>query len=216
MGRGKDTQRRIRADRTPPGDRPPRPGVRLVDGGVERGRVVPVPRPLKCVPQVPPHYRLRTYITRFTSQLVCSCLQAVSLLPADTAARALLEMRDADAPFLNLMHPEPVPWPTLATPLAETLGLQTVPFPEWVALLAQSGRGHSAEDEVALARENPALKLLDYFVQGTTIEGTPFLGMCAMDMSEALRVSAALRDVQPIDKEDVLRWVAYWQRCGFL
>lgn len=141
---------------------------------------------------------------------------AVSLLPADTAARALLEMRDADAPFLNLMHPEPVPWPTLATPLAETFGFQTVPFPEWVALLAQSGRGHSAEDEVVLARKNPALKLLDYFVQGTTIEGTPFLGMCAMDMSEALRVSAALRDVQPIDKEDVLRWVAYWQRCGFL
>lgn len=140
----------------------------------------------------------------------------MSLLPADTAARALLEMRDADAPFLNLMHPEPVPWPMLAAPLAETLGLQTVPFPEWVALLAQSGRGHSAEDEVELARVNPALKLLQYFVQGTTVEGTPFLGLHVTDVPEALRVSAALRDVQPIDKEDVLRWVAYWQRCGFL
>ena len=82
------------------------------------------------------------------------------MLPADEAARALLEMRNAAAPFLHLVHPRPTAWHTLMAPVAEIYGLQSVPFAQWVALLEQSGRGLGEREEgdtlEDALRRNPA------------------------------------------------------------
>lgn len=139
------------------------------------------------------------------------------MLPAHVAAQALLEMRDAESPFLHMVHPRPTAWSIIMEPIAREFDLQYVPFDEWVSLLEKSGRGLNAETEVAMLRENPALKLLQFFVQCQLPEFTHTAGgLSGLDTSQAQRVSPTLRNTQPLSGEHARRWTAYWQRHGYL
>lgn len=139
------------------------------------------------------------------------------MLPANDAAKALLEMRNADARFLHLVHPRPTPWSTIMEPVAKEFGLPSVPFDEWVSLLTKSGEGLDADHEVQLLQRNPALKLLQFFTQcsstGHTQRG---IGVEGLDMSKALAASATLRSLLPVSGEHTQRWISYWKRHGFL
>lgn len=139
------------------------------------------------------------------------------MLPADEAARALLEMRDGDVPFLHMVHPHPTAWSIITEPIVQAFDLQQVPFDEWVSLLEKSGRGLNAETEVAVLRENPALKLLQFFTQcKQTAYTQTAIGLHGLDTSQAHRTSPTLRNMQPLTGEHAQRWVAYWKRHGHL
>ena len=139
------------------------------------------------------------------------------MLPAGDGARALLEVRNADAPFLHLVHPRPTPWSTLLEPVAQEYSLQFVPFADWVTLLERSGQGLDADAEVEAMRRNPALKLLQFFKLSLTTEHTSnAVGVCGLDTSHARRASPTLRDMSPLTGEDTRRWLAYWRRHGHL
>ena len=142
------------------------------------------------------------------------------MLPADVAARALLEMRDAESSFLHMVHPRPTGWSIIMEPIAREFDLQWVPFDEWVSLLEKSGRrgsnGVNPETELAGLRENPALKLLQFFVQCRSTDYTRNgVGLHGLDTSVAQSVSPTLRDMEALDGEHARRWTAYWKRHGF-
>lgn len=149
----------------------------------------------------------------------------ISMLPADIAARALLEvLRAPDAPpFAHLVHPRPTPWRMLLAPVAEEHSLQWVPFAQWLALLEASGAAlessgstPGARDEEML-RANPALKLLHFF-QTTHATGhtRSAIGTRGLDCAVAQQGSPTLRALPPLDGEHTRRWLAYWRRHGYL
>ncbi|GJE91046.1 acetyl-CoA synthetase-like protein [Phanerochaete sordida] len=147
----------------------------------------------------------------------------ISMLPADDAARALLEiLRSTDpAPFLHLVHPRATAWATLLAPVAEEYSLQFVPFAQWVALLEASGRAldgtSDGRDTEEVLRANPALKLLQFFKTVHTNDHTASaLGVRGLETVSAQRASAALRTLPALDGAHTRRWLAYWRRHGFL
>ena len=139
------------------------------------------------------------------------------MLPADATARALVEMRNSEIPFLHLAHPHPVAWSIILDPIARELGLARMTFDAWLCALEKSGEGLSAEDEVQATRENPALKLLSFFAQGTGDRGsTGAFGIQALDVTNARKASRTLNDLPPLAEGDVMNWLSYWRRIGFL
>ena len=132
-------------------------------------------------------------------------------------ARAIVEMRSTPMPYLHLAHPHPVAWSVILGPIARELKLPRVPFDEWLSALEKSGEGLSAEDEVQMTLDNPGLKLLSFFAQGTGKSGsTGAFGIQALDVSNARKASRTLDELPPLTDDVPLKWLAYWRRTGFL
>lgn len=126
-------------------------------------------------------------------------------------------MRGATTSYLHLSHPRPVAWSVILDATARELNLPRVSFGEWFSALEKSGEGLSAENEVEMVRENPALKLLSFFAQGTGKRGSAgAFGIQALDNSKALAASRTLNELPPLTGEDVLSWLSYWRRTAFL
>ena len=104
--------------------------------------------------------------------------------------------------------------------MAKDLGFPLKPYPEWLALLAESGRGLDADSEVAAMRQNPALKILDFFqeVARSPTSNPEAMGIPPLDVSKAQKVAPSLgpQKLPQLCGEDVSTWVAYWRKSGFL
>ena len=137
----------------------------------------------------------------------------------DTAAQAVFDMRNADVGYLHLAHPRPVPWSAVVEPIAKLLGIPMVSYDEWLAKLVKSGEGLTAEREVEVMRQNPALKLMDLFRHGEPGNDNPeAMNVAALDVSEAQRVAPALspENLPQLGSEDASRWIVYWKKIRFL
>ena len=143
--------------------------------------------------------------------------QAIPLIPLDAAARAIVELRNADASYLHLAHPVSTPLSSILEPISRELDLPIIPFDEWLSSLEQSGEGLDASAEVEVARNNPALKLLDFFAKQAGRSGKDgVFGMKTLGVTEARRISRTLDELPAVTQEDVLGWVKYWRSIGFL
>ncbi|KAH8078749.1 acetyl-CoA synthetase-like protein [Cristinia sonorae] len=140
----------------------------------------------------------------------------VSWIPADTAADHLVTFALTSAPSesnhttLHLTHPYPTSLRTLLAPLSNTLSLPLIPFAEWVARLEASKPGEG--------RENPALALLPFYQNAAREEkreAFEAFGVVRMDTSRA-RGLIGQAETKRLGEEDVLSWVEYWRRIGFI
>ena len=140
----------------------------------------------------------------------------------DGAAKALVEMRNSDIPNLHLGHPRPVPWLSVMEDAARMLQIATVPYDQWFALLKSSGEGLNANSEVEMMRQNPALKILDFFAggreTGENVTAFEALGLPALDMTEALKVAPSLapESLPLVSGEDACKWIRSWKEVEFL
>lgn len=148
--------------------------------------------------------------------------QEISWISVDAAARALVDMADSNAPCFHLVHPRPGVWSSIMEPLAKSLNISVVPYDEWVTRLEKSGEGLNADEEVEMMRLNPALKIIDMFIQGrTTVAssasreamGLPHL---QTTQAEGASPSLALERLPQLAIADGLRWMEYWNRIGYL
>lgn len=145
--------------------------------------------------------------------------QEISWISLDAAARAVVDMAEANAPYLHLVHPRPVKWSTIMEPMAKTLDLPIVSYDEWVTRLEKSGDGLTADEEVEVMRLNPALKVIDTFIQGRATTSSPeAMGLPQLAVTQAEKVSPSLaaERLPQLTVQDALRWVAYWKSIGFL
>ncbi|KAI0673239.1 acetyl-CoA synthetase-like protein [Trametes maxima] len=131
----------------------------------------------------------------------------VSWVAVDVVAAALQEMVDSDYPALHLVAPKPVQWNDVFVPIAEHLGVPTVPYAEWTAKLEQSAAAASVGPGVG--QHDAAHNLIGFFKS----EG---MGGAAVPLStaKAVRVSKSLAGVRPLGREDALNYVKFWQRVG--
>ncbi|KAK0205437.1 acetyl-CoA synthetase-like protein [Desarmillaria ectypa] len=136
-------------------------------------------------------------------------------IPLDTAASAIADLRSASTPTLtaHLVHPRPTATRDIFRTMAQYLSLPLQPYGEWLSALEVA-----AENPKSSSDDIPALKLLQFFRNGirSEEEGKEPIGIPAIDCREAEQVSTHLQNAKPIQTEDVLSWLQYWTRVGFL
>ncbi|CAL1699315.1 unnamed protein product [Somion occarium] len=143
--------------------------------------------------------------------------QKISWISAGAVAQAIIEMRNSHVPLLHLAHPRPVPWQTMIEPIAKELALPLVSYDDWLELLEDKGTGLAPDAEVDVLSRFPALKLMDFFSRAReTRSSIEAMGIPMLDVSEASRVAPMLHELPELTRDDVLSWLAYWRRSGFI
>ncbi|TFY81856.1 hypothetical protein EWM64_g2159 [Hericium alpestre] len=126
----------------------------------------------------------------------------VAWLPVDVAASALLQMLHSKEPVLHLVHPHPVGWDTVFGYFSTALdGLSVIPYSDWVS------RFRSAETKVD--SDSTSAMLTEFFETGDFSDAP-------LSMEKAVKVSQALRNARPLQEKDVINWIEYWKKVGFL
>ncbi|KAI0370654.1 acetyl-CoA synthetase-like protein [Pilatotrama ljubarskyi] len=139
----------------------------------------------------------------------------ITWIPGYEAAKAFTEMRRSTEPFVHLVHPHPVPWHHIITPIAEELGVPLVSFGEWFSALEKSVSEGDA-NEVELMKANPALRLLSFYKELKTSPEREPLGMVYLSTEKSVRVSETLAHLPQLDAARAKAWVAAWKQSGFL
>jgi hypothetical protein len=119
---------------------------------------------------------------------------------------------------VHLAHPQPVAWRTLVGAAATTLGVTLVPYPDWIAKL-EGSLLDTTLSEVAHMRAIPALRLLPFFRAVSVACASPgrdAIGLAQLDLSNAMVVAPALRQLKPLGEQDVARWLNYWKSITVL
>ncbi|CDO77413.1 hypothetical protein BN946_scf184857.g20 [Trametes cinnabarina] len=142
---------------------------------------------------------------------------SVSWVPSYESAQAFAEMRHSPEPFLHLVHPKPVSWHTLIAPIAQELDVPLVSYETWFSALEENIKMATNEDALKLMKDNPALRLLDFF-KGlpSSPERREPMGTVHLSTEKSTRVSKALADLPVLDSARVKAWLAAWRRSGFL
>lgn len=119
-------------------------------------------------------------------------------------------MVDSGERSLHLVSPKPVQWNTIFVPIAERLGLPTVPYAEWTAKLEHSATV-AAQAGPGVGQHDAAHNLLGFFKS----EG---MGGAAVPLSteKAVRASKSLANARPIGGEDAVKYVEYWAKVGHI
>ncbi|KAJ3002101.1 hypothetical protein NUW54_g6030 [Trametes sanguinea] len=140
----------------------------------------------------------------------------VSWVPGYEGAKAFAEVRQSPYPFLHLVHPRPVPWSTIIAPIAEELRIPHVSYQDCLTTLQQMADVPDGDHCGEQVKENPALRLVDFFSGLETSSSRKPLGTVNLSTENATRVSATLHSLPPLDIGQVQAWLAAWKRSGFL
>lgn len=140
----------------------------------------------------------------------------MSWIPSYEAAKALTEMRDAEYPVLHLAHPRPVSWSSLIGPIAQSLGVPLVSYPQWLSAL-ESSLLDTSISEVQHMHRNPALRLLKFFQTVELDKDKEPLGVSGLATDKAIQVSPTLNSgLKELGGEDVNKWMEGWRRTAFI
>ncbi|KAJ7229429.1 hypothetical protein B0H12DRAFT_1147826 [Mycena haematopus] len=134
--------------------------------------------------------------------------KAVSWIPADVAAAAIVDYVDARRPnsIVNLVHPHPTSWSVLCQTLTAELSASVVPYPQWLAILEDACHTQEKKTNVRASR------LLPFF---RSWRGP--VGSFKTDMDGTLDASPSLRSqLLPLQEKDIRQWLAYWRKAGLL
>lgn len=149
-------------------------------------------------------------------------MQILDWLPVDTAAKAIVELSEAESDVVLVSHPKPVKWNEIMKVIADDLKVNMIPYNEWFDLL---NRNHV----IATAPEgdNPGLRLLDVF-QGlrndSASSGTRpsqsngILASTGSELAKAMDLSETLRnkELPQLVAKDAELWLQYWRSIKFL
>ncbi|KAF8995049.1 hypothetical protein BDQ17DRAFT_1430659 [Cyathus striatus] len=113
-----------------------------------------------------------------------------SWIPVDIASSSLIEMRNADAPIVHLVHPKPIAFNSIMGEFGKILGLHSCAYSEWKSKLVDLTKEGSISD--TMMSDVPALKLLDFFVHlEDKVEGDEVFGLPTL----STKVSTGFRGV---------------------
>ncbi|THH15543.1 hypothetical protein EW146_g4948 [Bondarzewia mesenterica] len=169
--------------------------------------------------------------TMVSSARLVECLPSmpglVSWLPVSTAAKAIADVLrcDCQARYLNLSHPNPTTFVTIAEPLASALAVLLVPYDEWLAWLRKlrdeadkNMNPESAMKSSYSARDLRILSLVDFFGETDAMNRYVRLKGNKVGMDQILACSSSLlsRKESVLGKVDVERGVHYWRSVGLV
>ncbi|TCD61298.1 putative NRPS-like protein biosynthetic cluster [Steccherinum ochraceum] len=146
----------------------------------------------------------------------------VSWIPADSAARALLDLRgassDSESAFFHLAHPRPVSIKTILDVASKHLQLIRIPLAEWVDRLKKSAEAFGEGSEQEMTKINPGLRLVGMYEAAITATSTEAFGVPVLDTVNAETAAKSLTkgELKDLGAEDVASWLGYWKRVAFL
>lgn len=140
----------------------------------------------------------------------------VTWIPIHAAASALVEMRKSDDLYLHLVHPSPVPWTNIVAVVSEALMVPLVPYHQWLSRLEQWD-----SNSISHREENPAIRLLDFYRSSAKVihsSDAEAFGFPRLSTVRAVEAAPSLRpaNLQPLGQDDILSWIKYWKKKGFL
>ncbi|KAI0031502.1 acetyl-CoA synthetase-like protein [Vararia minispora EC-137] len=130
--------------------------------------------------------------------------EAVSWVPVDIVAAALIEMARSNEPVLHLNAPKPATWDTIFGAFARGLGLPLIPYDEWVARVSAAAEANTREEHVS------AFALTDFFKKAHFGEDA------VMALDRSMKTSSTLAHMTPLGEQDAMRYLEYWRRIGHL
>lgn len=130
--------------------------------------------------------------------------EPVSWVPVDIVAAALIDMARTEEPVFNLVAPTPSDWKTVFGAFAQRLDLPIIGYEEWIARVSAAAESNTSEENVQ------PFALAGFFQAGVFGEGT------AISTERACKASPALAHMSPIGEKDVLLYMDFWKRIGFL
>ena len=130
----------------------------------------------------------------------------VSWLSTDVAAQVVFEVAMAESlpAIAHIVHLRPLEWSEVIGPIAESIGVQVVPYDKWIAEVGK---------ELDIAK-NPAIKLLAYYKAKTPTEGPA--GKVVIETEKTAALSPTLVTLPKLGREDFNRWISYWREQGLL
>ena len=89
---------------------------------------------------------------------------------------------------------------------------------EWAKLLEASAGAFGVGAEEAIARVNPALRLVDFFKGMLTSQSQEAFASIVMDTTKAVQVAESFREASlpQLSQENVMSWLSYWKKIGFM
>ena len=126
-------------------------------------------------------------------------------------------MRNSPEPILHLVHPHPVAWNDIISPIARALDVPLVPYQAWLSALEES-MGEGSTEQVESMKANPALRILAFFkAQGEAVApNREAMGLAYLSTKKAVEVSQSLAELAPLDDEWPKMWLASWRKSGFI
>ncbi|KIK65187.1 hypothetical protein GYMLUDRAFT_159995 [Collybiopsis luxurians FD-317 M1] len=148
----------------------------------------------------------------------------VSWVPVNTAAKAIVDMRESSSQVLNIVHPRPIKITDILEDISAQLHLQVEPYEYWLdALMEKQDSIDRGETSIETIHKIPALKILDFFCSiarnpnsTQTREGREAFGGTVAICNKAMKESTTLRTLPPIGKSDIESWLNLWKECNFL
>ncbi|KAL0572747.1 hypothetical protein V5O48_009211, partial [Marasmius crinis-equi] len=146
--------------------------------------------------------------------------RVVSWIPLDVAGKVVVDLLDAPRDssqtptIFHLVHPNPVPWTSLARSFSQKLGLSLVSYTEWLRLLEESSTGPAFESLNAVT-------LLDFYKNAgkkADQKDCEAFGMPILDVARAVKASGVLGDerLTQLGEKDVSQWLEYWESVGLV
>ncbi|KIJ49872.1 hypothetical protein M422DRAFT_160371 [Sphaerobolus stellatus SS14] len=143
----------------------------------------------------------------------------VSFVPLHVAASAIIELRNSSSTFAHIVHPRPVTWRNVIGNVAEILDVPTIPFEEWLKRLEAVPRTSEA------LHTNPALHLLDFYHaclspndMSSGQEKREAMGLADYETTQTVANAPSLNpdNLPQLGREEIARWMGYWERKGAL
>jgi hypothetical protein len=125
---------------------------------------------------------------------------------AASLGELLCETIDA-YPIYHVENPQRQPWREMIRVVAELLGIpgnHIVPYAEWV---------RRVRDSSVPVSENPALRIAEFFEVDFIRMSS---GGLVLDTKHSVGHSRTLRELRPVSKDIVGRYVQKWRDDGFL
>lgn len=149
--------------------------------------------------------------------ILADVLVDVALAPIEATPKEARGTDDAAATVFNVRNPRLTPWSAILPAFSRRLGdqgepLQVVSPATWLTSLRRSSE---TDDDNTIAKRNPAVKLLDFFVKSWPASTDKADSRAAtrskpMVIEKTLACSPTLRKLDPISLEWMRKWVQEW------
>ncbi|PBL02838.1 acetyl-CoA synthetase-like protein [Armillaria gallica] len=138
------------------------------------------------------------------SSTVLGCLpddeQLVSWLPVHMAAQMIVDSVDISPHIMHLVHPNPIPWATIARIISRELNVNLVSYTHWLEAL---------ENLAVHPTSLPAIRLLPYYRRSALALG--WKNREAFGLPHLVTSSDKGQELSPLDKDEVENWLKYWR-----
>lgn len=136
----------------------------------------------------------------------------------------ILEMYTRAIGILHLVHPRPVPWNAILSPIARRMDVPLVAYAEWFKGLEGLEANNNLVHDGISDEQDKAATLLEFFRLGTLAPSisrpaTESMGLePVVSLKRALVVSPTLSDpcLPQIQEDEVNKWLDHWLDVGFL